>query len=207
MQSLAPATLSLLPKVLLMSVLLGLIMLSHSAWLDAEVDQPNANIGSMAPDFVLKDADGQQHAWTQYSGENGLVVLFISTEAVEYIAAVKEAARWLIEGGLGVVLVDVSYKVNPLQARQVYRAYQLKLPILFDPKRLIAPLYGVEQVPRLFVLDSQLFVRYTGGLTDKNSVQTLQLVVRQLLNGRPVTHPQGRLGGVPIRPLPHQLGR
>ena len=204
MQSLAPATLSLLPKVLLMS---GLIMLSHSAWLDAEVDQPNANIGSMAPDFVLKDADGQQHAWTQYSGENGLVVLFISTEAVEYIAAVKEAARWLIECGLGVVLVDVSYKVNPLQARQVYRAYQLELPILFDLKRLIAPLYGVEQVPRLFVLDSQLFVRYTGGLADKNSVQTLQVAVRQLLNGQPVTHPQGCLGGVPIRPLPHQLGR
>lgn len=201
------ATLSLLLKGLLLSVLLGLIMLGHSAWLDAEVDQPNANIGSMAPDFVLKDADGQHHAWTQYREEKGLVVVFISTEAVEYMPAVKEAAGWLIESGFGVVLVDVSYKVDPLLAHQVYYAHKLKLPILYDSKRLIAPLYGVERVPRLFVLDSMLFVRYTGGLADKNSLQTLQVAVRQWINSRSVAHPQGRLGGVPVRPLPHQLGK
>lgn len=161
-----------------------------------------AKLGERAPDFSLQDDNGRWHPWTEFLGQQGMIVVFLTLDVVDEARALVVLDDWLAEQGVGLVGVDLTYKGQPAETRASLEAAGLAFPILFDSKRLVAPLYGVERVPVLFLLDHDLVVRYVGAIRGSSDEPHLVEAVRAVIEGRPVGKPQTSVYGERVQPLP-----
>jgi peroxiredoxin len=176
------------------------LLIARSA--GATVEPPQARLGDRAPDFSLQDEKGRWHPWTEFLGPHGMVVAFLAVNVINEARALVPLDAWLAERGVGLVGVDVTYKGKPVDSQASFEAAGLAFPILYDPKRLIAPLYGVERVPTVFLLDGELVVRYVGAIRGAADEPHLMDAVRAIIEGRPVPEPRTSVEGEMVRPLP-----
>ncbi len=177
-----------------------------AGWLcgGAQVDDVRATLGQPAPGFALKDHAETIRAWDQSAGPEGLVLVFLTTRLADELAPLAALPAWLESRGIGIVWVDVTYKVDVGAAESFYRAGGLRGPILYDRRRWIAAAYEVTAVPTAFFADAKQRLRYRGGVADPAGLQT---ALEQWQRDRSITSPTGATASVPVRPLPPQKPR
>ena len=125
------------------------------------------SIGDQARRFELPATDGEQHAFP--AGGRPTVVIFTCNHcpyALAWHARLLEAARDY--DGAAFVLINPNdaerYPADSLEAmrERLEREPPWPMPYLRDESQEVARAYGAKTTPDLFVLDSELVLRYRG---------------------------------------------
>lgn len=128
-----------------------------------------ANVGSIGPDFTLKNLDGTEQALTDYRGK-GVIIHFWAT----YCPPCKKEMPYLEKAyqkykGQGVELVAVNVAEPTLLVNQFVSRKKLTFPILLDREGIIAEQYQVHNLPITFFINSKgkIIEKVSGELTQE----------------------------------------
>ncbi|HEY3192131.1 MAG TPA: thioredoxin family protein [Solirubrobacterales bacterium] len=127
-------------------------------------------IGDRAPDFELPATDGERHRLA--SGRPPATVIYWTCNHCPYALAwhqrMLEAARDYAERGVRVLAINSNdaerYPADSLEAmaERVESEGGWPHPYLHDQTQEVAAAWGAERTPDVYVLDSDLRLRYRG---------------------------------------------
>lgn len=191
-------------------LLLSLVALASPA-LAAEVGQP-------APDFTLRDLDGNVHKLSDHKGK--IVVLEWFNPGCPYVVAshtkgslVDAAARASKEG---VVWLAVNSGAPGKQGhgvetnRAAARSWSMPNPILIDESGTVGKAYGATNTPHLFVVGKDGKLAYQGAIDNSPDgergapqggvlVEYVPAALADLAAGRPVRTPRTKAYGCGVK--------
>jgi peroxiredoxin len=145
--------------------LLSTLLLTQIAIL-AEV-QP----GKPAPDFSVKDINGQTHKLSDYKGK--MVVLENYNPECPFVAnqygkgGMQHAQAEATQKGAVWLVVNSTYGDASSLKKQVEKQSVKGTAIVHDPEGKIGKTYGFKTTPHLFVVDKEGKVAYSGAIDDK----------------------------------------
>lgn len=139
--------------------------------------QPIA-VGSVAPDFSLKNIDGTTVSLSDYVNEKGVMVIF-SCNPCPYVKAYEDRMIALhnefAPQGVPVVYINANDPVqspadSPKEMKKRAEDKNFPFPYLVDEGQKVYPAYGATRTPELFLLknegDGRFVVVYTGTVDD-----------------------------------------
>lgn len=151
---------------------------------------PVARVGSLAPDFVLRDLDGGVHRPADARGRI-LVIVFWSADCPHAERACQILASLFPGWGDRVLVWWTASNANEQEERLRTAAHQAGAsPVLVDADQSVADLYGALTTPHVFVVDPTGVLRYAGAPDDVGFRQPtptrryLADAVQALLDGR-----------------------
>jgi len=137
-----------LKAVLLIILISGLLITGCSAGTNQK-----PVIGKPAPDFQLKNLDGQSISLSDFRGKPVLINFWASwcqpcVYEMPFIQEVFE--EW---SGQGLVVLTINIGESPSQVEEFMQSQGLSLPVLLDLKGSIAQKYNIWFIPTTFFLD------------------------------------------------------
>jgi len=136
------------------------------------VETPICDFGWQAPDFILKNVDGNMTSLSDVSGLKGTLVMFICNHC-PYVKSVLDRiikdARDLSELGIGVVAINGNdaddYPEDSFEGMQaVAAANDFPFPYLHDETQSIAKTYDAVCTPDFFGFSANGGLQYRGRL-------------------------------------------
>ena len=136
------------------------------------LDTPICDFGWKAPDFTLKDPDGNAYTMSDHLGDKGLLITFICNHC-PYVQAVGQRlaadARTLMDEGIGVLAVmsnDYRHVPSdgPIYMKQFAAHYGFPFPYLVDEDQSVGKSYGAICTPDFFGLNKDGELQYRGRL-------------------------------------------
>ena len=172
-------------------------------------DAPAA-VGKKVKAVPLTVLGGTPATLDAHRGKAATVVAFASFECPvsnHYAAVLNDFAKTFAHKGVAVVVVCPSDDPREQLAKSAGE-FKLAVPVLLDPKKLLANALKAEVTPEVFVLDADGVVRYRGRIDDqfsarlkRNAVVTsfdLKNAVEDVLAGKPVRTPATKAIGCPV---------
>ncbi|MFN7831077.1 MAG: thioredoxin family protein [Bacteroidota bacterium] len=135
-------------------------------------------IGDVAEDFRLMNVDGRFVSLSDYKDPKGFLVVFTCNHcpyAQLYEQRIIDLHNKYAPRGIQVIAINPnSPTVVPEDSfeEMKIRARQKKYPFayLFDEEQKVFPRFGATRTPHVFLLDSELKVRYIGAIDDNPEV-------------------------------------
>ncbi len=134
------------------------------------------SIGDVAPDFSLKNVDGNYVSMSDYEDANGFIIIF-SCNHCPFVVAYEDRYNELhekyaprgwhliaINPNDPVVVPEDSFENMQKRAREK----EFEFPYVFDDGQRIFPKYGATRTPHVFLLDSDRVVHYIGAIDDNH---------------------------------------
>jgi len=158
-------------------------------------------LGSVAPEFRLRDTEGRWVALSDFAGAPAYLVMFICNHCpyVKHIrSALAQFAREYQQRGVAIVGinsndVDRYPDDSPERMREEVRSAGYTFPYLFDETQEVAKAYRAACTPDFFLFDRDRKLVYRGQFDDSRPGNGLPVTGRDLraaldalLNGRPV---------------------
>jgi peroxiredoxin len=129
---------------------------------------PVIKTGTAAPDFTLKDLDGNTHPLADLRGRIAVLV-FWSAECPWSARADKAISGMRSEWGTDVVVLAVAANANESMEERISAASARDVsPLLLDEKGELAKLFGASITPEVFLIDREGILRYQGAFDDAN---------------------------------------
>ena len=170
----------------------------------AFVESIDVPIGSIIPDFELKDAYGKLHKSKDFFNGKGLLVVFTCNHC-PYAKAIWE--RFVRLSGyaakLGINTVAINPNIHPdypddrpEMMIKMIEDLKIEFPYLADETQSIAKAFGAQCTPDIYLYDSSLKLVYHGRFDDnwkdEKAVkkQDLKDAIENLANGNPVSGEQ-----------------
>jgi len=181
-------------------IVAGLFLLTLAVALHA------ASVGTAAPDFTLKDSNGNAVALSQFKGKT--VVLEWNNPDCPFVRKHYGAGNMQKQQAeaesQGVVWLTINSGAGGKQGHldgaeaNAFVAQQHATPTayLLDPDGDVGKLYGARTTPHMYVIDAQGVLRYMGGIdsiasTDKEDIakatQFVPQVLAEIKAGKPVS--------------------
>lgn len=138
------------------------------------LDTPICDFGWKAPEFTLKDPDGNSFTMSDHLGEKGLLVAFICNHC-PYVQAIGERltadAKELKSQGINVLAVmsnDYQYAKadSPSNMKKFATHFGFPFPYLVDETQEVGRAYGAVCTPDFFGLNKNGELQYRGRLDD-----------------------------------------
>lgn len=134
-------------------------------------------VGDTAPDFKLKNIDGQMMSLSDIEDANGYVVIFTCNTcpySVMYEDRIIEANKKYAPMGYPVVAInpnDVNRRPGDSFAEMKVRAKEkgFDFPYLYDESQEVALSYGATRTPHVYLLDKNRKVQYIGAIDNNAS--------------------------------------
>ena len=132
------------------------------------------SIGDVAPDFSLKNVDGNFVSLSDYEDANGFIIIF-SCNHCPFVVAYEDRYNELHDKfapkGWPLIAINPNDpEVEPEDSfdNMVIRAREkgFQFPYVFDDGQKIFPQYGATRTPHVFLLDKDRVVRYIGAIDD-----------------------------------------
>lgn len=145
--------------------------------------QYGLKVGDTAPDFKLKNVDGNMVSMADFPDAKGYIVTFTCNTcpySVAYEDRIIALHNRFAPLGYPVIAVqpnDPAIKTGDSFEKMQERAAdkQFPFPYLMDDGS-VTPVYGATRTPEIYLLDKDLTVRYTGAIDDNaqdaSTVQT-----------------------------------
>ncbi len=137
-------------------------------------DGNGLKIGDVAPDFSLKNVDGNYVSMSDYEDPAGFIIVF-SCNHCPFVVAIEDRLNALHEryAPMGwhliainpndpAVVPDDSFEKMQIRAKEK----NFQFPYVKDVGQEIFPKYGATRTPHFFLLDADRVVRYIGALDD-----------------------------------------
>jgi peroxiredoxin len=181
-------------------IVAGLFLLTLAVALHA------ASVGTAAPDFTLKDSNGNAVALSQFKGKT--VVLEWNNPDCPFVRKHYGAGNMQKQQAeaesQGVVWLTINSGAGGKQGHldgaeaNAFVAQQHATPTayLLDPDGNVGKTYGARTTPHMYVIDAQGVLRYMGGIdsiasTDKEDIakatQFVPQVLAEIEAGKPVS--------------------
>lgn len=138
------------------------------------LDTPICDFGWKAPDFTLKDPDGNPHTMSEYLGDKGLLIAFICNHC-PYVHAIADRladdTRLLMDEGIGVLVVmSNDYRMvqadSPPNMKKFAAQHGFPFPYLVDEDQSVGKAYAAVCTPDFFGLNKDGGLQYRGRLDD-----------------------------------------
>lgn len=134
-----------------------------------------------APDFRLKNLDGQFVTLSEFRGKPVLINFWASwcqpcREEMPYLQQVYD--EWTSKG---LVLLTIDMGETPAAINKFFAENNLSLPVLLDTDKEVGREYGITGVPETFLIDKNGIIRkkQIGAYPDKKSIENdLNLIMR-----------------------------
>lgn len=134
------------------------------------------HIGDKAPDFSLKNIDGEYYSLSDVANIKGYIVTFTCNTcpvAVMYEDRIIDLHNKYADKGYPVIAInpnDPDVKPGDSFEEMIVRAEEKSFPFLylFDEKQKVYPAYGATKTPHVFLLDANLVVKYMGAIDDNS---------------------------------------
>lgn len=161
------------------------------------------SLGDSAIDFSLLGTDGGTYSLKHFADAKGLVVFFTCNHC-PYVIGSNEVTRWTAEkfAAHGIKFVGInSNSVNTYPEDSyghmvdIMKEQSYPWTYLHDESQDVARSYGALRTPHFFVFDENRKLVYTGrGVdtprdTSKMSVNDLDRVLTELVDGQPISIP------------------
>ena len=138
------------------------------------LDTPLCDFGWKAPEFTLKDFDGNEYTLSEQVGENGLLIAFICNHCPYVIAIAerlaKDAETLKAQGINTLAVMSNDYLDYPADAPDKMKAfaekYQFTFPYLVDEGQSVGKTYGAICTPDFFGFNKDSELQYRGRLDD-----------------------------------------
>jgi len=136
----------------------------------AAAQATGVDVGQTAPDFTLRDQDGQRHRLQSLRGK--IVVLEWTNPQCPFVKrhydadTMTDLAADLPGDQVVWMAIDSSNFITPAASRRWRAAESIPYPILQDPSGEVGRRYGARTTPHMFVIDGQGKVRYAGAIDD-----------------------------------------
>jgi len=134
------------------------------------------HIGDKAPDFSLKNIDGEYYSLSDVANIKGYIVTFTCNTcpvAVMYEDRIIDLHNKYADKGYPVIAInpnDPDVKPGDSFEEMIVRAEEKSFPFLylFDEKQKVYPAYGATKTPHVFLLDANRVVKYMGAIDDNS---------------------------------------
>jgi peroxiredoxin len=172
------------------------------------------SIGDLAPEFNLRDTEGEQHKLGEPSPDVKATVVVWTCNHCPYAIAwhdrLQDVARDYADKGVRFLAINSNdadkYPADSYEAmrERVESDGDWPHPYLHDAAQDVARAWGAERTPHVFVLDPELKLRYEGAPDadhddpDQNAAW-LREALDDLLAGREVGRPQSEPVGCTIK--------
>lgn len=136
------------------------------------LDTPICDFGWKAPEFTLKDPDGNTFTMTDHLGDKGLLIAFICNHC-PYVKAIggrfAQDTSELIDEGINVLAVMsndyTDYPADsPENMKRFATQYGFEFPYLVDETQEVGKAYGAVCTPDFFGLNARGELQYRGRL-------------------------------------------
>jgi peroxiredoxin len=125
-------------------------------------------VGSTAPDFTLKDLSGDEHSLSAHKEKaKAVVVVWVSKDcpvSKAYDKRMEALYKDFKDRGVAFFMVNSNKTETPEQMKAHLDANGLTYPVVWDSGGKVADAYQAQVTPEVFVLDSDLKVRYHGAV-------------------------------------------
>lgn len=151
-------------------VLIGIsITLGYTFYTSFAGQKEAVTVGELAPNFVLKDLDGNEIELKELRGK-GVFLNFWATycpPCIDEMPYMENSYQKYQDEGIEILAVNVDEQ--RIRIEKFINSMGLTYPILLDPGSQVNQLYGVRALPVTFLIDENGFVieRRVGGLTEE----------------------------------------
>lgn len=116
--------------------------------------------GQSAPDFALKSIDGANLRLSEFLGEVVMLNFWASwcgscRQEMPQLERLHRTYR-----SAGFVLIGINVDDEAARAAQLAHALKVSYPILLDPRKSVAPLYRLNELPMSVLIDRAGVVRF-----------------------------------------------
>jgi len=171
------------------------------------------NVGDKAPEFKLLNTDGEMVALSDYSKEDGVILVFTCNHcpyAKLYEQRIIDLNKKYQSKNYPVIAINpndsVAYKVDGY-SYMVQKQYDF--PYLLDNKGVFSQ-YGATKTPHIFLLKNkgdQFEVAYIGAIDDNPQEASevkekyLELAIQSLIEGKSLKYTTTKAIGCSIKPF------
>ncbi|TXC93333.1 thiol-disulfide oxidoreductase ResA [Metabacillus litoralis] len=144
-------------RLLMRSVILIILIgaLGYTLYSNFFVSKERVKVGSEAPDFVLKDLDGNEHQLSDYKGK-GVFLNFWGTwcEPCEReMPYMDNQYSYYKDQGVEVLAVNIAE--SNIAVQTFIDKHQLSFPVILDKDRQVLNAYGVGPLPTTFLINPE----------------------------------------------------
>ena len=153
---------------------IGFIILSISTLVLAEV-----KIGREAPNFSLRDTDGNLITLSDYKNKNVVILDFFTSwcpTCVRYLSEVNKCYEAYKAEGL--IVIGVNIQESEAKVKKLVKKHSLDYPVVLDLKAEATSRYGVRGVPFMVIIDKTGKIKWTGHILDN----TARTILRELFS-------------------------
>ncbi len=174
-----------------------------------------AKVGDAAPDFALKDTEGQAHKLSDLTKAGKIVVLewfnpdcpvskaYHAPERSMKTVAQELATRdvvWLAVNSGAAGLQGAGVERN----RQALKEFEMAYPVLMDEDGKVGRLYGARTTPHMYVIGKDGKLAYAGAIDDgspraKGKVNYVRDAVLALKDGKDVAVKEAKPFGCSVK--------
>ena len=139
----------------------------------------NVSVGDKAPDFNLKNVDGEMYSFENIKDANGEApkgyIIVFTCNTCPYAVASEQRIIDLHNkfAPMGYPVVAIQPNDPAAQPGDSYeamkeRATEMEYPFLylFDEGQKVYPIYGATRTPEVYLVDAKQIVRYHGAIDD-----------------------------------------
>lgn len=187
-------------------VSLSLLLVAASFAL-ASANPGGIGIGQPVADFKLPDADGKERSLASLKGENGTVLIFVSTQCPmvkAYAERIEKLAEDYRAKGVNVVGINSNVAEGADDIKDHIKREKFSFVILKDRSNKVADMLGAERTPEAYFLDASNKLVYHGRIDNHRNldqVQTSDLrnAIDETLAGKPVSKTEAAAFGCTIK--------
>ncbi len=175
-----------------------------------------AVVGSLAPDFVLKDTDGKEVKLSTLTAAGNIVVIQWYNPGCPFVVKHYEKAKTFNDmakafEGKKVVMVGINSGAPGKEGAgkdasvASKKKWNITFPILLDEEGTVGRQYGAKNTPAMYVVAADGKLAYSGAIDDDNSMNGIgktnyvTKAVDELLAGKPVSVPSTKPYGCSVK--------
>jgi peroxiredoxin len=112
-----------------------------------------------APDFILKDLNGQKFRLSDYKGKKPVMIIFSTTwcssckSEIPYFKSLYAAYA-----NKGIEIVNVGVQESKVKMSKFSARYNLPYRVLLDESGIVSGIYEIRGVPSLVLVDKKGFI-------------------------------------------------
>lgn len=178
---------------------------------DSSAKAKQARIGEPAPDFTLKDQNGNDVSLSDYKGK--IVVIEQFNQQCPYVQKfyreghMNRFAEKYADQNVVWLAID-STGANAEQSKAIAEKWNINRPLLIDNEQQFARTYDSKTSPQMRVIDADGILRYSGAIDDNRSANTSDIdgaknyvvqAVDELLAGESVSEPETKPYGCGVK--------
>jgi peroxiredoxin len=164
-------------------------------------------------DFHLMDDHGSPHSTAEWKNKRAIVMLFVSTECPisnRYAPTINRMVQDYSSKAVAFYIVQSDPDLTPAQAEKHAEEFALTMPVLMDPKQVLASKLQVLVTPTAIVMNPSGEVRYRGRVDDRTidlgkyrdvpKREDLKIALDEILAGKPVSEATTKVIGCFLPP-------